>query len=455
LAAAACTSETTPPGATVAAPSPAASPPPPELDVRLVKVTGKATRGAVRPRDLARPAEAIRKAIADLYLTAFVDPERSEGGSYPSLFEHFAGDARDQARDDLRRLTLGPASAEVDEVIPQRAVLKLEFLADGHGHPVAAFAEMAFAAAAVATERRAPIRHHGDYVLRKVNGEWRIVSYDVRGRIPKPDEMQAETGEASFAPGVPSNGPMFILVVGSDARPGQSVTGTRADSLHIVGINPRLGRASIVGIPRDSWVSIPGSGNDKINASLVRGGPDLLVRTVEHLSGISIDAYVLTGFKGFGDLVQAVGGIDIRIGTPIHDTFAHAQFGRGPEHLSPHEALALSRARHDVRGGDFGRSLNQGRVMIAALATLREQVRRDPAALLPWVLAASKTLKTDLDLSDMFELVVAAPAFDPGRIRNAVAPGGTGTVAGRSVVFLGPGARVLFRDLGRDGVLDE
>jgi LCP family protein required for cell wall assembly len=201
-------------------------------------------------------------------------------------------------------------------------------------------------------------------------------------------------------------------------------------------------------------VLIPGAGSDKINAALVRGGPELVVETVERLSGIAIDAYVLTGFAGFEAIVGAIGGIDIRIPTPVVDRYAHARFGRGPEHLSGNEALAYSRARHDLPNGDFGRSLNQGRVLIAALATLRERSREiGRAALIPWAIAGARYLHTNLSLTDLFELLLAAPSFDPRRVRNAVLSGHTGGVGGRSVVFLDARAHAQLRDLARDGLL--
>jgi LCP family protein required for cell wall assembly len=247
---------------------------------------------------------------------------------------------------------------------------------------------------------------------------------------------------------------MFILVVGSDARPGQSVRRTRADSIHVVGVDPRSGRASVLGIPRDSWVPIPGWGSDKINAALARGGPELLVSTVQRLSGIRMDGYVLTGFWGFSKMVDSVGGIPVRIPYPIHDALAGARFPSGTRHLDGHDALAFSRARHDVPRGDFSRSLNQGIVLVAALAAVRDQAAGAPAALLPWVAAGARSLHTDLALDDLFGLALAATRLDPSRVRNAVVSGRTGTIGGKSVVLLDGGAHAAFRDLARDGVLN-
>ncbi|MCI0635630.1 MAG: LCP family protein [Actinobacteria bacterium] len=416
-----------------AASGPTGSPTPVELDLRLVKVTGEGVRGMIRPHQVAEPAEAIRRTLEDLYEDTIADPSSVPG--------HFAAPAREQARRSVDRLVLGPAE-------PDRAILKLRFLADARGRPEAAFADVLFEGRATRSEGSMRIVQRGDYVLRRSPDGWRITSYEVHRRVP---ERQTEV---AFAPVLPDRGPTFVLVIGSDARPGQSVTRLRADSIHIVGVNPRRNRASIVGIPRDAWVTIPGAGSDKINAALVRGGPELLVDAVERLSGVPIDAYVVVGFDDFKAIVDAVGGFDIRIPYAIDDRFARAEFRPGPEHLDGRDALALSRARHDLPSGDFGRSLNQGRVIVAALTTLRDQVARDRAALLPWVLAGARYLRTDLSLTDVFELVLAATAFEPPRVTNAVVPGGAGRVGNRSVVFLNGRASAMFRDLARDGVVD-
>jgi LCP family protein required for cell wall assembly len=422
----------------------------PDLTVRLARVSGESAGGHVHPADLAEPAEAVRRTIEDLYETAFLAPSLDRA----ALLGLFSGQARRQATGDLSHLTVGPARSRIDEVVPDRAKLKLEFLANANAHPLAAFAQTEFEATAVSDDAHAPVVQRGEYVLRKLNDAWRIVSYDVRGRVPKPRQMGSGEAGAAFVPGLPSPRPTFVLVIGSDARPGQVLTSTRSDSIHIVGVNPRRGRVSVLGIPRDSWVPIPGAGTNRINAALAAGGPELLVRTVEQLTGIPIDAYVLTGFQGFMQLVHAVGGLQIRIPYPIDDTNARAHFKKGTQHLTGQEALAFSRARHDVPAGDFSRSFNQGRVIIAALAELKRQIAQgSPSALIPWVVAGGQILRSDLSLSDMFELLLAAQAFDPSKVRNDVASGSGATIGGRSVVVLGERARTLFRDLRGDAIL--
>lgn len=429
--------------------SPTASPTrePRQLTLRLAAVAGKSPIRELGPARLAGPAEAVRSVLDEVY-GVLVDPPSSTEET-KAVLVNFSGDARTQAERDVDRLIV-PAE-DVDEIRPTRAVVRIRFVADASGRPIAAFARSELVATAIVDDAETPMAHHGDFTLRKLNGAWRVVAYRLRGRPPEAESDGA--AQASFLPGFPSNDPSFVLVIGSDARPGRNATNARADSIHIVGVNPRLGQASVLGIPRDSWVPIPGSGTNKINAALVRGGPDLVVRTVEQLTGISIDGFVLTGFTGFVRLVSAVRGFDVRIPYPIHDAAAEANFDRGREHLSGKEALAFSRARHDVPAGDFSRSLNQGRVIVAALATLRAQVAQEGAALVPWVLASGRHLHTDLSLVEIVELLLAASAFEPGRTRNAVASGSGGSVGGLSVVFLGSRARAMFRDLARDGVL--
>jgi polyisoprenyl-teichoic acid--peptidoglycan teichoic acid transferase len=259
--------------------------------------------------------------------------------------------------------------------------------------------------------------------------------------------------EAAFSPDLQSKDRLFILAIGSDARPDEAVAGTRADSLHIIGVNPRRNAASILGIPRDSYVPIPGAGSQKINASLFLGGPQLTVRTVEQLTGIHFDAYALVGFKGFRRLVTTVGGLEVRIPYPMSDAASGAHFRAGPARLTGPRALAFARNRHDAPGGDFGRSLNQGLLMVSALRELREDFDKDPVTLFRWVVAARRYVQTNLSVDRVLDLLLAALSVEPGRVRNRVVSGGGGTVGGASVVHLGTSARAMFRDLRRDAVL--
>lgn len=281
---------------------------------------------------------------------------------------------------------------------------------------------------------------------------WLAIAVGAAGQTPAPEvqRVSRELG-ALFHPPFPSDKPLFLLAIGSDARPHHPVERGLADSLHIIGVNPKTGVASLLGIPRDSYVPIPGGGTQKINASLYRGGPELVVETVERLSGIDIDAYFLVGFEGFRRVVSEVGGIEMRITEAVSDFYSGAHFKAGRTRLDGPEALAFSRNRHDARGGDFGRSLNQGEVMIAALQEFKNDVGKDPANAFRWLLAAQKYLRTDLDLSEMVDLAFAALSLD--KVKNRVVSGSGGFAGSASVVRLGSSAQAMFRDLERDGTL--
>ena len=422
-----------------------------ELNVKVRKVRGIGPGKRIRPKRLKAPKEAVRQTMTELYGAGFVDRRQWEQGfgSVPPLF---VGPARKQAKRELEKLTLGPTAAHLDAVRPIRAGVGLRF-AFGRGKaPVAALARMDFAGTGIAEDAELPIRHGGDFILRKEAGRWRIASYTVRGKVPSPQEVERKVARR-FAPDVSPKRTRFYLAIGSDARPGEPVAGKLADSIHIIGVNPKRGGAGIVGIPRDSFVLIPGRGTRKINEALFLGGPELMVRTVENLSGIKMDGYLLTGFEDFRRMVKSVGGIKVRIPQPMSDPSSGAFFRKGVKRLSGKEALAFSRNRKGVAGGDFGRSLNQGRLILAALREFRKDFRENPATLLQWLVVGAQNIKTDLGLPEMLQLLLSAPTRDLSRVENTVVSGSGGSVGGQSVVRLGAGAQGVFRDLRRDGML--
>ena len=245
-----------------------------------------------------------------------------------------------------------------------------------------------------------------------------------------------------------------ILAVGSDARLGQDPLRSRADSIHVIFLQPRKGQAVIVGIPRDSWVSIPGHGTDKINAALASGGPARLVETVEHNFGARIDYWAVTSFWGIARMVDAVGGLRVRIPFEMHDPFSGSDFHRGLRRLHGKQMLAFARDRHSVASGDFGRQENGGRVFEAALVQFRKEYRRDPSRLLTWIAAGVRNMDTELSVDELVRLAFTASHLRPDRIRNVVLPGGTGSIGGLSVVTLSmSAARAIFADAKVDGAL--
>jgi hypothetical protein len=111
------------------------------------------------------------------------------------------------------------------------------------------------------------------------------------------------------------------LIVGSDSREGLSdqeikdlrlgkVEGRRTDTIILLH-KPASGKPTLVSLPRDSYVPIPGQGRNKLNAAYALGGPQLLVQTVETVTGIRVDHYAEVGFGGFVGMTDAVGGVEL------------------------------------------------------------------------------------------------------------------------------------------------
>ena len=245
---------------------------------------------------------------------------------------------------------------------------------------------------------------------------------------------------------------VFVLVIGSDARPKEDLTKTRADSVHLLAVNPSTGQGTILGLPRDSWVEIPGKGRGKINSALAAGGPDLLAATVRRTTGLPVDYYLLTGFTGLTKMVDELGGVDVMVDRRMSDKASGAFFERGWHHFNGTEALAFSRNRNDVANGDFSRSGNHGILMLAALAKMRGEVG-DDGGLGRWVDVMLRHVRLDVPVSSLRELAALARGLDPARITNVVAPGRIGKAGGQSVVFLTKGAVAIFDDLRADGVV--
>ena len=244
----------------------------------------------------------------------------------------------------------------------------------------------------------------------------------------------------------------FVLVAGSDARPGEDVLRTRADSLHLLAVNPRTLEGTVLGFPRDAWVEIPRHGAGKINTALQLGGPQLLSDTVRHLTGLPVNYYVVTGFPGLERMVNELGGVDVYVDRRMNDRNSGARFEPGWHHFNGAEALAFSRNRTDVAQGDFSRSENQGKIILAALAKMRAEVG-DDEGIRRWAGVMFRHVHLDISAGETMSLGALARRIQPERLRNVVVPGRVGTAGSQSVVYLGEDAARVFLDLRPDAVL--
>lgn len=247
---------------------------------------------------------------------------------------------------------------------------------------------------------------------------------------------------------------IWILAIGSDARPGQPVLRSRADAIQLVGINARTGTAAALGIPRDSYVAIPGYGRNRVNAALTFGGPQLMARTVAGMTGVRPDYVMVTSFGGFERMVDAIGGITVNSRYAFSDVVRPRGYRVGKNRLNGLQAHVFARLRKPFPRGDFDRSANQQRAMFGILREIRS--KKDRRGFLErGTLAAIRNLSTDLGPVEAYRLAHAVAQVRPGRVRTCVLRGGTGMAGAASVVFPDLAQAQRFgRRAGRDARLE-
>jgi polyisoprenyl-teichoic acid--peptidoglycan teichoic acid transferase len=143
-------------------------------------------------------------------------------------------------------------------------------------------------------------------------------------------------------------GAQRVVLLGSDARAGEA---SRSDTIVVA----KAGEGMLA-VPRDTLVEIPGLGEDKINAAFATGGPELTVKTLENLTGLPINNYVVVHFDGVEDIVNALGGVTLEVEQPIEVGIEGRRvfIPAGTQTLNGIEALAYVRFR-DTPTADIGR----------------------------------------------------------------------------------------------------
>lgn len=245
------------------------------------------------------------------------------------------------------------------------------------------------------------------------------------------------TGDVTTAEG---DGSTDILLVGTDSRTdargnplpaevreqlnaGDS-TGSLTDTIILLHIPHDGSRAVGFSFPRDSYVAIPGHGQQKINSAYQRGeqeraqqlaehgatdpeqayirsanaGRELLVRTVQNLTGVSVDHYAEVNLLGFARITEALGGVPVCLNNPVQESLSGADFEAGEQRLSGPEALAFVRQRHDLPRGDLDRVVRQ-QAFLSGLANsgMSSEVLGDPERLREVVDAVERSVVLDQD----------------------------------------------------------
>jgi LCP family protein required for cell wall assembly len=263
--------------------------------------------------------------------------------------------------------------------------------------------------------------------------------------------FEIQRAHAGFTPSLDGNDPIFILLMGSDSRPGTPMDRGRADSLHILGINPAEHRATLFGIPRDSFVQLSTGGTDKINAAMAAAGPEAEVQTIENVTGIQFDYWVLTGFGEVTNAVNSIGGLVVNV--PYSVVGYQQTFPSGIHRMSGREVLGYSRTRHSLPEGDFDRSLNQGVVMKSALSQFRMEYAKDATRLYSWLGAGLRNVQTTVPIDELIQLAGLSADIPATRVTNLVAIGTSGMNGSQSIVNLSSENQALWQDLNQDGYI--
>ncbi|CAH0118841.1 Polyisoprenyl-teichoic acid--peptidoglycan teichoic acid transferase TagU [Paenibacillus sp. CECT 9249] len=233
-----------------------------------------------------------------------------------------------------------------------------------------------------------------------------------------------------------------VLLLGGDSRGLSKNEVPRSDSMLVASVDPVTKKAQLLSVLRDTYVSIPGHGKDRINAALALGGPDLAMKTVSDLLGVPVQYYVYVDFKGFIALIDAIGGIDFEVEKNMRYTSKadkheyDINLKKGMQHLDGNAALQYVRFRHDAMS-DFARSERQ-REFLKAVAD--KMLSTWSIIKLPDILKeVNPYIETNMTLDDMWKLAgvgydskfVASEQIPPMNMISDMKVGGASVLAVR------------------------
>jgi LCP family protein required for cell wall assembly len=238
-------------------------------------------------------------------------------------------------------------------------------------------------------------------VLLVATGTWALTSY-INGHV---DRVSAGTA------GAPSTGPLNILVAGVDRRTGLTrqqqlqlhvgrVASSNSDTLMIMHVAADHRSVSVISLPRDSWVEIPGHGMNKINAAFGLGGAKLMVRTVQQDTGLTINTYAEINFLGFVKVVNALGGVDICLPTAVDDPYSGLNMPAGKHHVNGIQALMFARDRHSFALSDFQRIADQQQILSSLMhEAISSGTLTNPGRLSAFLGATLSAIRVDQNLN--------------------------------------------------------
>jgi LCP family protein required for cell wall assembly len=291
---------------------------------------------------------------------------------------------------------------------------------------------------------------------------WGVAGYlSVSSGVSAANKRLPKSVRTVLAPdtGLLYSNPTNILLLGTDHATGKGGVGRssdqHSDSLTLLRTEPGRGRLVYLSIPRDLLTTIPGYGDQKINAAMQFGGPKLAVRTIDQLLGnaLHINHVVIVDFNEFVKLIDAVGGITVNVPENILSnkfdcpysahrclTWQGWRFPKGPTHMSGHRALIFSRIRENHWPGnpldgaftDFARQHDQQLVEQATLAKLSSPTRFFSLPFSGSSLLAP--IATDLSTWQLIQLAWVKFRSSSGNTLHCRFGGTASTVGGQDVI---------------------
>lgn len=238
--------------------------------------------------------------------------------------------------------------------------------------------------------------------------------------------------------------PFYLVLIGSDIRPGQSQSDSRSDTNILVRVDGSKNQVTMVSIPRDTAIDIDGHGVSKFNNAYTYNGAAGVIQETSELCGVDISHYAEVNFDNLVALVDAVGGVDVEVTELIDDPNADNSWDPnvepiiiepGLQHLDGKAALVFARSRA-YADGDFTRTENQ-RKLIQAIV---DKVLAMPVNELPGVIeAAAACVTTDLSVTDIINLAMQFQDEGDMTIYSAMVPSVAQYVNGVSYVFTDTG----------------
>ncbi|MCI1665702.1 MAG: LCP family protein [Atopobiaceae bacterium] len=225
--------------------------------------------------------------------------------------------------------------------------------------------------------------------------------------------------------------PYYVLLLGTDGRPGES--DYRSDTIILVRIDPSSRKVTMISIPRDTKVTYEGE-TCKINATHTYGGAEGVVNAVNELCGVKISHYVEVSFDGFSSVVDALGGVEVDVPDEVNDSKAGDDvIEPGLQTLNGSQALTFCRSRA-YPDGDYTRMRHQRLFMSALISQVESNV--DPTTLVNVINSAADMVTTDMSVSDILGMVNSLRGIDSDNdIYSANIPSTTATIGGVSYVI--------------------